>query len=645
MSWARVAGIGSVVVVSVAIAAGMRMWSVDLQRPFAAAALEIRQATGLEVAATGNFEFDLSWPPRAVGHNLTIANPAWTTRPSMAVVHRVEAELEPLSLLAGKVQVRRVHFKGVDLLLERDQNGRRNWAFAPVEGRRPLPAEWTDITFSLTDVIIYKARLAFIDHATKEERAISLDLLIAHAEDDERPIEIEADARINAAAVALAGTLGSVRQIENGLPFAIDLRAAGAGAAIAVNGEVAWPAGSSMPTTALATTVEGADLSALGPMLDIPLPPAGPYSLSTILGTDATGYRLSPLKLRVGRSDFAGEIIVEREKGQRRLAATLTSTLVDLAELDPRPAGDVATPTFDTDGRSMDLSPGFGMLAISEARIDFTGAKVVGDAFELDRVAAEVLLRDDRSTVGSFDRRGGADALTDTEGVGGDIHLTSGAGSLHLDLARTFLAEQAALLVAETGSDIGFDCMAGRFVLAGGVPMTAATVIDAPAASITGVGQVDLQAQTIEMLLTPMTKRPDLAGAMVPVIARGPLTDPEVLIEPLPAGPGDQVAGLASDPAVAPPVADALSGNACMPQLDLAIGTNGAVGMAVPTSTDVDQEVPSAAAPQVVEKRSRTRQGQSFLEALGDDINALLGSAAKSGRPTPISKRESRKLR
>ncbi len=644
MSWARVAGIGSAVLASAAIAIGMQLWSVDLQRAFAGAALEIRQATGLEAAVTGNLALDLSWPPRAVGHNLTIANPPWTTRPSMAIVQRVEAELDPLSLLAGKVQVRRVRFKGVDLLLEQDQDGRRNWTFAPVEGR-PLPAEWTNITSSLTEVTIDKGRLAFIDHATKEERAISVDLLIAHAADDEWPIEIEAEARINAASVVLAGTLGSVRQIKDSLPFAIDLRAGGAGAAIAVNGQVTWSAESSMPTAALVTTVEGADLSALGPMLDIPLPPAGPYSLSTILGTDATGYRLSPLKLSLGRSDFAGEIIVEREEGKSRLAATLTSTLVDLVELDPHPAGDVATPTFDTDGRSMDLSPGFGMLAISEARIDFTGAKVVGDAFELDRVAAEVLLRDDRSTVGSFDRRGGADALADTEGVGGDIHLTSGAGSIHLDLARAFLAEQAALLVPEGGVDIGFNCLAGRFVLGGSVPMTAATVIDTPAASIAGVGQVDLRAQTIEMRLTPSTKRADLAGRLVPVIARGPLTEPEVIIEPLPAGPGDQVAGLASEPAVAPQVADAVGGNACMPHLDLATGSNGAEGIAVPTSTDVDQEVPSAAAPQVVEKRSRRRQGQSFLEALGDQINDFLGSTARSGRPTPISKNKSKQLR
>jgi hypothetical protein len=55
--------------------------------------------------------------------------------------------------------------------------------------------------------------------------------------------------------------------------------------------------------------------------------------------------------------------------------------------------------------------------------------------------------------------------------------------------------------------------------------------------------------------------------------------------------------------------------------------------------------VPGGAATQTAKKRSATRRFQGFFEALGDDIDALLGSAAKSGRPTPISKRESRKLR
>jgi hypothetical protein len=508
-----------------------------------------------------------------------------------------------------------------------------------------LPAEWTDIASFVTDVTINKARLAFIDHATKEERAISLDLLIAHAADGERPIEIEADARINAASVALAGRLGSVRQIKNGLPFAVDLRAAGAGAAIAVNGQVAWPAGSDMPAAALATTVEGADLSALGPLLDLPLPPAGPYSLSTILGTDAMGYRLSSLKLRAGRTDLAGEIIVAREAGQRRLAATFTSTLVDLAELDPRPASDVATSAFDADSLAMDHWPGFGRLAISEARIDFTGARVVGNAFELDRVAAEVLLRDKQSTVDSFDRHGGPDASGHVGGVSGNVHLTTGAGTIDTELARMLLSDQVALPVAETGSDIDFDCLATRLALAEGTPMTAATVVDTPAASIRGVGQIDLAAQTMEMRLTPSTKRRDLAGRMVPVIARGPLTEPEVLMEPLPAGPGDQIAGLASDPAVAPPVADAVRGNACMAYLDVAIATDGAEGMAVPTAAAGDREMPGTAAPQTAEKRTRTRPFQGFFEALSNDIDAFFGSAGSPGKPTPIRKMKSKNLR
>ncbi|MGH6930286.1 MAG: AsmA family protein, partial [Dongiaceae bacterium] len=419
MSWTRVAGIGSAVFLGAAAVAGMRLWSVDLQQAFAGAVLEVRQATGLEVAMTGGLLLDLSWPPRALGDNLTIANPAWRSQPPLATAQRVEAELDPLSLLAGEVHVRRIVFKGVDLRVERNQDGRTNWTVEPIGERRALPAEWTDVTSSLTDFGIDRGRLAFIDHATRRELAIGIDRLITHAEDDDQPVEIEADARINKASVALAGTLGSVRQIKSGLPFAIDLTAAGAGATIAVNGQIAWPADDRTSAVALAATIEGADLRDLGPLIGAPLPSVGPYDLSTRIGTDAAGYRLSALKLRLGNSDIAGEVFVSLQEAKRRLVATLTSTLVDLADLKPAAAGDTTAPVFDAGRMPPEESSGFGMPAITDAQIEFTGARVVGGAFELDRVTADMILRDEPLTVAPFDARGDTTTSHLMDGMGG----------------------------------------------------------------------------------------------------------------------------------------------------------------------------------------------------------------------------------
>lgn len=423
-----------------------------------------------------------------------------------------------------------------------------------------------------------------------------------------------------------------------------NLRAAGAGAAIAVNGQIALPADGDAPAAALATTIEGADLGELGRLLDASLPSVGPYSMSTPLDTDRTGFRLSALKLRLGRSDLAGEVLVGLEEGERQMVATLTSTLIDLADL--APAGDRVTPMVDADRLSANEPSGFGLPAIGDAQIDFAGAKVIGSGFELDRVTADIVLKDERPTLDSFDRHdGSANELGRIHGISGHVHLTAGAGSVDSDLVRTVLADQATLLVANPGSNIEFNCLAGCFALTEGAPTTAATVVDAPAARITGVGQIDLRAQTIELRLTPSMERPDLAGRIFPVIARGPLAEPEVLIDPLPAaGPADQAAASAAGPTAAGRITDAAIDNACVAQLDLAIGSDGTDGMASPA--DVSRERPAGTTMQTAKKRSGPSRSKSgFFEDLSDRIDDFLDSAARSGGSSPISKNESRKLR
>ncbi|MGH6930367.1 MAG: hypothetical protein ACREEV_18765, partial [Dongiaceae bacterium] len=184
------------------------------------------------------------------------------------------------------------------------------------------------------------------------------------------------------------------------------------------------------------------------------------------------------------------------------------------------------------------------------------------------------------------------------------------------------------------------------YTLAEGVPMAAAAVIDAADASITGIGQVDLRARTIDMRLTPSTRHPDLAGRLVPVIARGPLSEPELHIDPLssPERP-DQITGSAMEPGTAPRVDGATIGNPCTRQLDLVVANDGAETTATSATSSTDAEVAAGTATQTARKRSVGRQFRGFLEAFRNDIDVLLGSGGKPGRPTPITKRASGKLR
>lgn len=124
-----VLGAGGIVALTYALDAGALT-------PRIVAAIEA--ATG-RAATLGHVSIGLGLTPRVTVENATLANLPGGTRPDMARIRHMEANLALWPLLSGDIAFKRIAVEGADILLERSPDGTPNWDFQPA-ARGPAPA-------------------------------------------------------------------------------------------------------------------------------------------------------------------------------------------------------------------------------------------------------------------------------------------------------------------------------------------------------------------------------------------------------------------------------------------------------------------------------------------------------------------------
>jgi uncharacterized protein involved in outer membrane biogenesis len=82
-----------------------------------------------DVRISGDLELAPALVPTIAVNGVTIANPPWATRPTMASVGRLEGTIALLPLLERRIEIRKVVLERVDAVLERNAEHRGNWEF------------------------------------------------------------------------------------------------------------------------------------------------------------------------------------------------------------------------------------------------------------------------------------------------------------------------------------------------------------------------------------------------------------------------------------------------------------------------------------------------------------------------------------
>lgn len=303
--------LGGLVVVAVALAvAGVAILkSIDIDAYKATIAEQVRAATGRELAIDGDMALDISLRPALVLREVSFANPAGMSRPRMATLQRLEAQVDLLPLLSGEVHINHIVLDGLDVLLERNGEGVENWVLrgGPAVagsggGHGPLPL--------VEEVRLRNVLLTYADRQTGEQTALRLDAVDFTSRDANGPLSFTAKGGVQALPFEAAGDVGSMAALLSGGSMPVKATLAIGGLTVAIAGTVAEPRmakGLALTVTAkteeLATTA--AALQNLVPGFQgVRLPSKmGPLDLSAKIAGSADALAASDIRLFAGSAD------------------------------------------------------------------------------------------------------------------------------------------------------------------------------------------------------------------------------------------------------------------------------------------------------------------------------------------------------
>ena len=144
MNWKRLAGIGLLLLIVLVAAVYMVLSTYDYNKLKPHLARMVKDATGRQLRLDGNLELALGLVPALVASDAALANASWGSRPEMIKAEKLRLQARLLPLLSRTVELTHVGLEGVEVLLETDAKGRRNWVF-----KAAAKPEEKDITASV----------------------------------------------------------------------------------------------------------------------------------------------------------------------------------------------------------------------------------------------------------------------------------------------------------------------------------------------------------------------------------------------------------------------------------------------------------------------------------------------------------------
>ena len=278
----RVAFIVLAVVLLIPVAAAAALFATfdaEHYKPQIVAA--IKRATGRDVTVNGTVRMLLNPGLTLEASDASLGNVPNGTRPEMATLQRIEAEVALWPLLQGQVEITRVVLIHPDILLETDAEGHPNWRFHRAGGEQSpalvatLAKHVHGSRLNVQSVRINDGTLTWRDGRTGTTRVVGLQRLDLAEGSDEAPIKVSGQVQYGGASVAVSGQLGPLARLRDAAattPWPIQLSLATDNVRLTATGTFTDPRHGRGYTL----KVEGntPDLAQLAPLLpDVSVPP------------------------------------------------------------------------------------------------------------------------------------------------------------------------------------------------------------------------------------------------------------------------------------------------------------------------------------------------------------------------------------
>ena len=274
-------------------------------------------------------DFQLYFAPLQIkfyAEGLSVANPAWATKPNLFQAQKIDMRVSPLSLIFGKRRLYWLDLSGGAIDLEWNAGHTTNtWTFAD-SGGKPFDVPRID------RATVAGTTVRYIDPQMRLLADLGIDTVTATDKKIGKAVGLQGTGKIRDTPFRVVAQLLSPDATANNGENKLTLRAWAANNVIDVAGTL--PSLADVENVPLQTHARGRNLAELLGIIDVVLPSTRDYSLKAQLVKDGTDYRFTHLAGRFGNSDVAGRLTVTA--GDRlRLDSVLATRSLDIVDAAP----------------------------------------------------------------------------------------------------------------------------------------------------------------------------------------------------------------------------------------------------------------------------------------------------------------------
>jgi len=579
------------VIVLAIVAAVVVLLNMDFGKYKGLIADQVEQATGRKLTIAGNLKLVLFPTPALSVSNVAFANMPGGSRPDMAKLGSLDAEVKVLPLLfGGNVSIAKLVMKDVDVLLETDAKGRPNWALqtkAPPAAAAPVPAPGGG-TFALPEIAgvdLSNIVVTYRDGVTGKSTSLTLKELETAA-GPAGALKVTAAADYNTIPITVNATLGALALLTRpGTPYPVTAEVSAAGADVKLEGTAGNPVQARGLNFTLA--VDGKDLAALSPLAGTTLP-STPYHLAAVISGDADGtLNFKSLQASLGPNSLSGDAAIALNGARPRISGNLAATTLDLTALPaappaPQPAkagpsdkvfsseplpleglraadadltlnvATLKTASLALQNLSLHLTLNDRLLDVKPLTATVAGSPI-NIALELSARQAPAVLNlqvnGKQVDVGALLKQtsgqdllvGKGDVDVAVHGSGDSPHaimasldgyssLVVGKGTIKSRYADLIGADvfREAFAWAKGKQDTQLNCMVSRFNIKNGLATANGLLVDTSEVTIAGEGTANFGSERLDLVLTPRPKETSLLNLATPIDVTGSFKQPSI---------------------------------------------------------------------------------------------------------------------
>ena len=317
----------AVIVVASGLAVALFDW--NLLRGFVER--KVTERSGRQFSIGGNLNVHLGLTPRIQMEKIKLANAAWATEPKMLDIDALEFTVSLKDLLHGDIVLPEVALSHPTVALEKSPDGKRNWILK-------LEQKPSDQPPAIGRLSVDNGILLYRDPAIDTNLKVALSTDSATA-DAAHALKFNAQGRFKGMPSTAVGEGGSVLSLRDAAtPYPIKATIGIGDTHAKIDGAITGLA--SLAGIDLALDLSGSDLEQLYNIVGLATPNTPPYHVAGRLLHSGKIWQLNKFSGKVGDSDLAGDIRVDRSGAKPKLTSELTSRVLDIDDL----AGTIGAP-------------------------------------------------------------------------------------------------------------------------------------------------------------------------------------------------------------------------------------------------------------------------------------------------------------